>query len=810
MPPPATVPEFLDLVRRSGVTDGGRLTAYLDRLAVDGLPPTPARAADLLIRDGFLTNFQAEQILLGKWKRFTLGKYKVLERLGSGGMAHVFLCEHTLMRRRVAVKVLPAAKAADKASLNRFYREARAVAALDHPNIVRAYDIDQDDHLHFLVMEYVDGTNLQELVKKFGPLDVDRACHYVAQAAVGLQHAHENGLVHRDVKPGNLLLDRAGSVKVLDLGLARFFHDADDHLTKQYDDAILGTADYLSPEQAEDSHAVDIRTDVYSLGATLYYLLTGKPPFPDGTIPQKLIWLRNRQPAPVRELRPEVPEELAGVVARMMAKDPADRYQTPAEVADALARWTAAPIPPPPDREMPKLSPAAAGTAGAGVTGRSGAVTLTGGGTGARPPLPPDGGGAGGSDATVWAALDLAEAPTTVAGRTSLALAGGGPPAPADARPGRAGRRVVVAVASGVAVLAGLAVGGYYLLAPPKPRAVPPAAPAGPRRLTVSKAHPGGENTFGTLAAALKAAGPGDTVVLADDRLTEPELRLDRRTKDLTIESGLPGGRAAVIEFNTAGGPGPLEMLAVANADGLRIRNVEFDGKGVAHTGVQVAGLAPGAVFDGVTVRGVKEAGFRLVNAAGDTGRPIVLDRCRVVLSPATEAGVLVQSTGTLDSKRIVVRNGRFEGPGKAGVRLDGPVADAEVTGNRFYKLSAAVVIGRAAGGRAVRAQVAHNTVYEADAGVLFGPTPGGGPGAGAVGVNQNYFARTKAVGRADGDPPGWVAAAGNASDAESKPGNVPIGGGPDPALQLRSVDPTDDAAFLRFPPGAPGTAGAR
>src|SRR5207302_3102955 len=137
------------------------------------------------------------------------------------------------------------------------YREARAVAALDHPNIVHAYDIDQDEDVHFLVMEYVDGANLQEIVKKSGPLSVERACHYMRDSAFALQHAHEHGLVHRDIKPGNILVDRAGVVKVLDMGLARFFHDEDDQLTKQHDDGTLGTADYLSPEQALDSHTVD-------------------------------------------------------------------------------------------------------------------------------------------------------------------------------------------------------------------------------------------------------------------------------------------------------------------------------------------------------------------------------------------------------------------------------------------------------------------------------------------------------------------------------------------------------------------------
>ena len=194
MPAPASVQELLDLVTKSGVADEGRMRTYMAKQAEQGqLPTDPSKLAGQLVRDGLLTYFQAEQLLQGKWKRFSIGKYKVLERLGSGGMGQVFLCEHKLMRRRVAVKVLPTAKADDKASLERFYREARAVAAVDHPNIVRAYDIDQEDNLHFLVMEWVDGTNLQDLIKKFGPLDITRACHYMYGSAVGLQHASEMG-----------------------------------------------------------------------------------------------------------------------------------------------------------------------------------------------------------------------------------------------------------------------------------------------------------------------------------------------------------------------------------------------------------------------------------------------------------------------------------------------------------------------------------------------------------------------------------------------------------------------------------------
>src|ERR1700746_2245861 len=171
MAAPSSIDEFLDLIRKSSVIEDKRLDAYTQQLrATKALPPDVSKLAGVLVRDGLLTHFQAEQILQGKWRRFTIGKYKVLERLGSGGMGSVYLCEHKFMRRRVAGKGFPAAKAEDQASLERFYREARAAAALDHPNIVRAYDIDQDENLHFLVMEYVDGNSLQDMIKRVGPL----------------------------------------------------------------------------------------------------------------------------------------------------------------------------------------------------------------------------------------------------------------------------------------------------------------------------------------------------------------------------------------------------------------------------------------------------------------------------------------------------------------------------------------------------------------------------------------------------------------------------------------------------------------
>jgi serine/threonine protein kinase len=356
---PSTDSEYLDLVRRSGVLESEVLQEYTQKQRDPSAAVTDPkqRAADM-IKAGLLTPFQAKQLLLGRSRLTLAGKYRLLECLGTGGMGAVYLCEHKHMHRRVALKVLPYTQAANKGSLERFYREARAVARLHHPNIVAAHDVDNDGKNHFIVLEYVDGNSLEHIVKKQGPMDVTRACHYIAQAAVGLQHAHEAGLVHRDIKPPNLLVDRTGTVKILDLGLARFFHDSTDDLTNKYDpNMVMGTIDYLAPEQAVDSHAVDIRADIYSLGLTFYFLLAGRGPFGPASTAQKLLWQQVKKPQPVREVRPEVPEGVAAVLEQMTAKEPGNRYQTPAEVVEALATWIATPIAPPPDEEMPILAP---------------------------------------------------------------------------------------------------------------------------------------------------------------------------------------------------------------------------------------------------------------------------------------------------------------------------------------------------------------------------------------------------------------------------------------------------------------------
>ena len=327
---------FLDLLKRSSLVPEDRLKKTLAALSkrAAGRKVNVDELTTHLIESGVITEWHYDKLINGKYKGFFLGKYKLLGHLGTGGMSSVYLAEHSITGKRRALKVLPKKKIADKSYLDRFYREGRAAASLNDPNVVRVYDICSEGDTHYMVMEFVKGRDLYEIVKEEGPLDFDLALDYIGQTAKGLAHAHERKLVHRDIKPANLLVT-GKVVKILDLGLALLTED-EESLTVLHNEKVMGTADYLSPEQAVNSHEVDHRADIYSLGCTLYFLLTGHPPFPKGSLAQRIAMHQTKEPAEIIEDRPECPQFITALCKRMMKKDPAERYQTCEEIEHAV------------------------------------------------------------------------------------------------------------------------------------------------------------------------------------------------------------------------------------------------------------------------------------------------------------------------------------------------------------------------------------------------------------------------------------------------------------------------------------------
>jgi serine/threonine protein kinase len=771
MPAPTTIAEFIDIVRKSGVTDDDLINAYLEKQkSIGDMPTEPTRFAGQMVREGLITFFQAEQFLQGKWKRFHIGKYKVLERLGAGGMGQVFLCEHKLMRRRVAVKVLPTARAEDPSALERFYREARAVAALDHLNLVRAFDIDQSDGLHFLVLEYVDGANLQDIVKKSGPLDPERACHYIRQAAVGLDYAYQvAGLVHRDIKPGNILVDRTGVVKILDMGLARFFNDETDILTRKYDEQVIGTADYLSPEQANDSHSADIRSDLYSLGATFYFLLTGQPPFPDGSVAQKLIAHQTRQPKSVRELRPGVSPVIAAIVEKLMMKAREARYQTPAELDEALAPFTSRPIPPPPESEMPQLSLAAASGPGSMVapvrrvsaaSHSSVVAKAVGSAVGAQyraapsavatrpaernfPPMPGSSSHIN-NGATPTPSGDTRElnplnpfhnllpsgSDTMAVGRHALesiyapgAVAQPRPSEPGDARPEKSQQWLYLTAGVLAALAAGMAFRMWLMrdtvqdgpqqqspiVAKPAPAAAPPAV----REWNVDLAD--GPNSSRTIAAAIRKARPGDRILIKVPTVRETVV-FDGKTMgcgDITIESGLPGGEP-ILWVPPAGSSASTTLVDIMGYSGITFRNVIFDGQNRLDTVIRCADSSPGVVFDRVHFRGASKAALRLASAAGQADQPIVVQNSRFQSGSRSEAAILLASAGPSQPVQFVrITNCTADGPFQRIIEGDGSAAELTIERNRFFQADHGVFWKGFQSDDFIKARIVNNTFVE-------------------------------------------------------------------------------------------------
>ena len=338
--PSRTPPRFRETALASGLLDAEQIDVCEQEVGRtlgtaaqgDAARWDPAVAECLVAREK-LTRFQADQLLAGR-RKLTLGQYQILDELGRGGMGQVFRAQHVMMGRTVAIKVLPRAKSTAEAEAA-FQREIRMLGRLDHVNLVRALDAGHDGKVYYLVTELVPGIDLRRQVLKYGKLDEVRAASVISQAAEGLGYAHGQGLVHRDVKPANLLVTPEGHVKVLDLGLAGSVIEGESTRLGR----VVGTMDYMAPEQIRAVDSVGPSADVYALGCTLYFALTGEVPFPGGTRQEKMQRQLNEQPRPIRQLEPGVSEDLCRVVEELMRKDPQERPSSAQAVIERLRPW---------------------------------------------------------------------------------------------------------------------------------------------------------------------------------------------------------------------------------------------------------------------------------------------------------------------------------------------------------------------------------------------------------------------------------------------------------------------------------------
>jgi serine/threonine protein kinase len=338
---PLSLEQFAKSLAASGLMTAEEIKAFHASLPAEKRKDVPHFATEL-VRGGKLTRYQAATIYQGGTLSLVMGDYRILDKIGAGGMGQVFKAEHRRMKRVVALKLVPAEVTKDAQALKRFQREVETAARLIHPNIVTAYDAGEHQGVHYLIMEFVDGQDLSSLVKKQGTLPIETAVNFIAQAARGLEHAHAEGIIHRDIKPGNLLVDKKGIVKVLDMGLAR----VDDRLaSREKADAVegltnsgvlMGTVDYMSPEQAIDTHQADHRADIYSLGCTLFYLLTGRRMFEGETLMKRILAHRDADRPTLSSLRPDMPAALEAIFQRMVAKTPEERYPSMAACRKAL------------------------------------------------------------------------------------------------------------------------------------------------------------------------------------------------------------------------------------------------------------------------------------------------------------------------------------------------------------------------------------------------------------------------------------------------------------------------------------------
>ncbi len=633
---------FVSFLKASPVLEPWQLE-LLNQELEQGSPDSETLAEDL-IRRGWLTPFQVELLREGRGQELTLGAYVLLDRLGAGGMGEVFKARHRRLDRIVALKVIRKERLPGPEAVLRIQREARLAARLTHPNVVLVYDADQVGDTFFFTMEYVEGWTLAQLVANQGPLPVGLACEAIRQAALGLQHAHSHGLVHRDVKPSNLVLAHdTAVVKVLDLGLACLapeLKNAEEPLTDF--GVAMGTADYMAPEQAIDARRVDIRADVYSLGCSLYCLLAGRPPFAGGSTAQKLLRHQQDTPAALESVRPQVEAGLGDVVRRMMARTPEQRFQTPAEAATALEPFS--------QPDALGLLALTTGPARAGALAR---------------------------------ASDLKYRSPETSGSVQPPTRPLPVPVVSPSRKLQNARGRQLAFLLLVVALAALAVCFLLWSAWRRAGSQSPSLPV----LIVGRPTGAEERSYPTLRAALAVARPGDRILV---RLEELEERLQLQGGDLgqgvTIQGAASSGRPVVWHVALAEGQTLIQLHGVA---GLCLKGFVLDGQERADDLVTISGACPGLTLEDLHLRGFRRSAVHVHNCQGTADQPVTLRRLRTTTEGNARTGLLFDSQPDPVAQvvgHVRVEDCRLEGPCSSLIEVAAPLLDVHFRSNRLFQ----------------------------------------------------------------------------------------------------------------------------
>lgn len=729
--------------------------------------------AEWLVKQGKITTWHATKLLKGKHKGFFLGKYKLLRLLGRGGMSSVYLAEHTVMKRQCAIKVLPYKLVADSSYLARFYREAQAVAALDHPNIIRAYDVDhQTDgemEIHFLVMEFVNGRNFYELVKTQGPLQPRTAADYIRQGALGLQHAHESGMVHRDVKPGNFIVDANGTVKLMDLGLA-MVHEKPGELsvTLANEEKVLGTADYLAPEQAVDSHLVDSRADLYALGCTFYFLLTGRPPFNEGSLTQRLLAHQSQTPPSLAELRSEIPLPLVELIERMMIKDPQQRIQTAALIAEELEHWLDHPDSVSEETDpglfhfdsqadalpqqggaisdfLAHLEEAETRAAGAGETSKNVVPRKS---TAGQSSKTQAGKGSSASQRSSDSATSIFHSgPSSIVKPRQ-----GSQRARKPLKPNLQSKSLFASILV-VSVLLGLL--AIYMLSAPKRTepevvthpSVPDQKPAPIPQIQIegTTIHVGQQGDFRTLGEAISYLEnrPFDDTAqeIREIRLTGGETFTESVNLVQIGFGRLPRGlriQGDAAQLPVLKGEGAA-ILSLDSMEQLTFANLIIDCSGLS-VGVELTGYLSGVSFENVRFQNFSQSAIRGQGVAGMVDSRVSFRGCRFESGAATATAVRFEESALAGSRQIQFLNCRFIGPMLRGLTFHGSGGstwDVEIEQSLFHETQTGIQFS----GKdhdVSRVKIANNTFHAFQRGIHFE----NGPSVASTGISmvQNLF----------------------------------------------------------------------